>query len=58
VLISDIAGANLHGWSSVLVRTGVYNDADGEPAHMPSVIADDVEIGVRWAIERSMKGGA
>ncbi|PVU91348.1 hypothetical protein BB559_004175 [Furculomyces boomerangus] len=30
---SDIAGANRHGWSSVLVRTGVFNGRKGENHH-------------------------
>ncbi|KAL7423421.1 hypothetical protein Q5752_001001 [Cryptotrichosporon argae] len=47
---SDIAGANAHGWHSILLRTGVYQG--GEPAHRPTVICDDVEQGVWWAIER------
>ncbi|KAK8854859.1 TIGR01456 family HAD hydrolase [Kwoniella newhampshirensis] len=50
---SDIAGANAHGWSSILVRTGVFRDPNGEvPEHEPTVIADDVEKGVEWAIRR------
>lgn len=53
-MIADIAGANGHGWNSILLRTGVYQDADGEPAHIPTTISDDVEAGVRWALARSM----
>ncbi|WWD18993.1 TIGR01456 family HAD hydrolase [Kwoniella shandongensis] len=50
---SDIAGANAHGWSSILVRTGVFSDENGEtPEHKPTVIMDDVEKGVEWAIRR------
>ncbi|KAI0666561.1 HAD hydrolase [Trametes maxima] len=51
---SDIAGANGAGWPSVLVRTGVYDPAQGPPAHEPTYIAEDVEEAVRWAIEREM----
>ncbi|OXG86108.1 HAD hydrolase [Cryptococcus neoformans A2-102-5] len=52
---SDIAGANAHGWSSILVRTGVFHDTHGEkPAFQPTVIADNVEKGVEWAIGREM----
>ncbi|KAI0656680.1 HAD-like domain-containing protein [Cubamyces menziesii] len=51
---SDIAGANGAGWESVLVRTGVYDPAQGPPAHTPTYVAEDVEEAVRWAIERSM----
>ncbi|WVN90213.1 TIGR01456 family HAD hydrolase [Cryptococcus depauperatus CBS 7841] len=52
---SDIAGANAHGWNSILVRTGVFHDTHGEvPEHIPTVITDDVEEGVEWAIKREM----
>lgn len=52
---SDIAGANAHGWSSILVRTGVFHDTHGEkPAYQPTVIVDDVEKGVEWAIGKEM----
>ncbi|EPQ27891.1 uncharacterized protein PFL1_04635 [Pseudozyma flocculosa PF-1] len=48
---SDIAGANNYGWSSALVRTGVYKDAHGTPRHEPTVIVDDVEQAVKKALE-------
>ncbi|WVQ81944.1 TIGR01456 family HAD hydrolase [Cryptococcus sp. DSM 104549] len=52
---SDIAGANAHGWSSILVRTGVFSDAQGQlPRHAPTMIADNVEKGVEWAILNEM----
>ncbi|KAH8081835.1 HAD-like domain-containing protein [Filobasidium floriforme] len=51
---SDIAGANAHGWNSVLLKTGVYRT--GEPRHKPTSIADDVEVAVRWAVERAARG--
>ncbi|KAI9442660.1 HAD-like domain-containing protein [Lactarius indigo] len=35
------------GWSSILVRTGVYDPADGPPA-------ENVEAAVYWAIEREI----
>ncbi|VDB95371.1 unnamed protein product [Peniophora sp. CBMAI 1063] len=47
---SDIAGANGAGWGSVLVRTGVYEDAQGPPAHQPTHIADNVLDAVQWAM--------
>jgi ribonucleotide monophosphatase NagD (HAD superfamily) len=50
----DIAGANGHGWKSILLRTGVYEDAHVPPAHTPTTIADDVEVGVRWALDQSL----
>ncbi|THH18163.1 hypothetical protein EW146_g2776 [Bondarzewia mesenterica] len=54
-LLLDIAGANAVGWTSILVRTGVYDPGQGQPTHMPTHITDDVETAVRWAIEREMK---
>ncbi|WVR07444.1 TIGR01456 family HAD hydrolase [Kwoniella sp. DSM 27419] len=54
--LSDIAGANAHGWSSILLRTGVFRDPNGErPEHEPTVICDDVEKGVEWAIEHELR---
>ncbi|EJU04030.1 HAD hydrolase [Dacryopinax primogenitus] len=50
---SDIAGANAHGWESILVNTGVYNSADdGPPVHWPTRMLDNVEQAVEWAIDR------
>jgi len=52
---ADIAGANAAGWSSVLVRTGVYDPVDGPPAHNPTHEAENVEAAVQWAIGREVK---
>jgi hypothetical protein len=59
-LLQDIAGANnanKHAsagqkWSSILLKTGVYNAEDGEPAHKPTTISNDVLEGVLWALKR------
>jgi len=53
---SDIAGANAAGWSSVLVRTGVYDPQQGLPSHKPTHEADDVENAVKWVLERELSG--
>ena len=58
---SDIAGtltflntgANNFGWSSALVRTGVYRDIEGPPAHKPTLVMDNVEIAVRTIMKNS-----
>ena len=50
---SDIAGANAFGWESLLVKTGVYKD--GVPAHKPTRIVENVEEGVKWAIQRELE---
>lgn len=55
-LTSDIWGANKCGWDSILLRTGVY--AGGEPSHKPTMICDDVELAVEWAIENELRKGA
>ncbi|KAF8906463.1 HAD-hyrolase-like-domain-containing protein [Gymnopilus junonius] len=51
---SDVAGANAAGWSSILVKTGVYDPSDGPPSHSPAHIAEDVEEAVKWAIQREV----
>ncbi|EMD37526.1 hypothetical protein CERSUDRAFT_83262 [Gelatoporia subvermispora B] len=52
---SDIAGANAAGWESILVHTGVYDPRQGPPTHQPTQEAVDVEVAVRWAIDRELK---
>ncbi|KAI9143394.1 HAD-like domain-containing protein [Paraphysoderma sedebokerense] len=47
---ADIKGANDYGWNSILVKTGVYSG--GKPQHTPSVLVNDVEEGVVWALKR------
>ncbi|PWN46505.1 hypothetical protein IE53DRAFT_322851, partial [Violaceomyces palustris] len=48
---SDIAGANGYGWSSALVRTGVYKDSHGPPNHKPTLLVDNVEEAVSKALD-------
>ncbi|CAK5265587.1 unnamed protein product [Mycena citricolor] len=50
---SDIAGANAAGWNSILVKTGVYSG--GEPTHVPTHYAENVEEAVKWAIQREFE---
>ena len=57
-LFLDIAGANGAGWDSVLVHTGVYDPADGPPAHEPTFQAANVEEAVRRAISLAVHGGS
>jgi len=47
-----LSGANAASWSSILVRTGVYDPAHAPPAHQPTYEAEDVEEAVKWAFER------
>lgn len=51
----DIAGANAANWSSVLVRTGVYDPEQSPPTHEPTYISEDVGEAVDWAINREME---
>ncbi|KAF5385856.1 hypothetical protein D9615_002350 [Tricholomella constricta] len=54
---SDIAGANAADWSSILVRTGVFDPQQGPPSHKPTYLANDVEAAVKWAIDRELAKG-
>ncbi|KIM78996.1 hypothetical protein PILCRDRAFT_823860 [Piloderma croceum F 1598] len=51
---SDIAGANVARWNSVLVHTGVYEPTRGPPTHEPTHEASDVEQAVKWAMDREI----
>lgn len=57
---SDIRGANdyksPHGseWKSILLKTGVYQSGT-EPSCQPTVIVDNVEAAVRWAVKDAQK---
>ncbi|PKI84570.1 hypothetical protein MVES1_001798 [Malassezia vespertilionis] len=50
---SDHAGANNFGWSSVLVRTGVYRDVDGPPSSPPTLIVDNVAEAIKSIMKRT-----
>lgn len=53
---SDIAGANAAGWSSFLVKTGVYDESLGlPPDHKPTKIVKDVGEAVREGVEMAWK---
>ena len=49
---SDIAGANINGWDSLLVRTGVYKDDDWETAvaHPTCGVHDDILEAVKYVL--------
>ncbi|CAO1616807.1 unnamed protein product [Sympodiomycopsis kandeliae] len=49
---SDIKGGNDFKWETVLVRTGVYRDALGEPKYTPTMLVDDVQVAVAEALKR------
>ncbi|KAH3900191.1 uncharacterized protein SCDLUD_003162 [Saccharomycodes ludwigii] len=51
---SDIIGAYNYGWSSCLVRTGVYKDGDPLPCQ-PTMIVDDVWQAVQQALRKEGK---
>lgn len=46
---SDIIGGHNYGWSTCLVRTGVYKDGDPLPCE-PTIVADNVLDAVRAAM--------
>ncbi|KAJ1944260.1 hypothetical protein FBU59_002651, partial [Linderina macrospora] len=50
---ADIAGANGAGWTSVLVRTGVFSGPAGsnDPVNPAHCVTDHVEDAVKWIIE-------
>ena len=52
---SDIKGAVDFGWSSALVRTGVYKDHNGPPKYKPTILVDNVEQAVIQAIQSEWK---
>ncbi|KAJ1017862.1 hypothetical protein NDA16_005178 [Ustilago loliicola] len=52
---SDIKGAVDFGWSSALVRTGVYKDHNGPPNYKATILVDNVEQAVIQAIQREWK---
>ncbi|KIJ50514.1 hypothetical protein M422DRAFT_59084 [Sphaerobolus stellatus SS14] len=47
-----IGGANSANWSSILVRTGVYDHTAGPPEHTPTSEAGNVEHAVKWALKK------
>ncbi|KAJ2733374.1 hypothetical protein IW152_003112 [Coemansia sp. BCRC 34962] len=50
---ADIAGANGAGWTSVLVRTGVFDGPPGanDATHPAHLVTDHVEDAVSWIID-------
>ncbi|KAH9454849.1 hypothetical protein Pst134EB_033493 [Puccinia striiformis f. sp. tritici] len=54
---SDIQGANNYGWSSVLVKTGVFKgDKPEDAAHVPTAVQSDVLEAVQWALRQEGHG--
>ncbi|KAI8097266.1 HAD-like domain-containing protein [Halteromyces radiatus] len=49
---ADIKGANAHGWSSLLVRTGVHTGPGNSQEYPADVVCDNVLDAVRWAINK------
>lgn len=52
---SDIMGANVNGWESLLLRTGVYKDADWDTivAKPSAGVHDDVLESIRFALREN-----
>ncbi|EPX74723.1 cardiolipin synthase/hydrolase fusion protein [Schizosaccharomyces octosporus yFS286] len=53
---SDIRGANDYGWTSILVRTGIFQGADNSPKYPAKHVAKNVWEGMRWALSRHVPG--
>ncbi|KAA1072469.1 hypothetical protein PGT21_034784 [Puccinia graminis f. sp. tritici] len=54
---SDIQGANNYGWSSILVKTGVFKgDKPEDAAHVPTSVQSDVLEAVQWALRQEGHG--
>ncbi|KAF9585633.1 hypothetical protein BGW38_001456 [Lunasporangiospora selenospora] len=53
---ADIAGANSHGWESLLVKTGVFRTKNNENHHIhpATAVVDHVEDAVRWILTKEM----
>lgn len=47
---ADIAGANAYGWTSILVKTGIF-DGNGNSSEFPAnLVCEDIEEAVHWAL--------
>ncbi|KAI8388885.1 HAD-like domain-containing protein [Radiomyces spectabilis] len=47
---ADIKGANAYGWSSILVRTGVFQGTGNSAAYPATKVCNHVQDAVEWAI--------
>ncbi|KAI8808524.1 HAD-like domain-containing protein [Cladochytrium replicatum] len=49
---ADVAGANGYGWTSILVKTGVWDpELHGETGHGATYVVEDVEDGVKLLLD-------
>ncbi|KAF9432268.1 hypothetical protein BGZ76_011033 [Entomortierella beljakovae] len=51
---SDIAGANAHGWDSILLKTGVFRTSglENHSVHPATKVVEHVEDAIRWIIAK------
>ncbi|CAG8542209.1 9963_t:CDS:10 [Paraglomus brasilianum] len=49
---ADIAGANAHNWTSILVRTGVFQGKDNDSKFPADYVAQHVFEAVQWMFDR------
>ncbi|KAI8062245.1 HAD-like domain-containing protein [Gongronella butleri] len=49
---ADIRGANGHGWSSILVKTGVFKGPGNSPVYPADHVCEHVLDAVQWAIQQ------
>ncbi|CAG8745360.1 13754_t:CDS:10, partial [Dentiscutata erythropus] len=52
---SDIAGANAHGWTSILVRTGLFKGEDNHHLHPANHVTDNILQAVEWMFYQEEK---
>ncbi|KAI8143055.1 HAD-like domain-containing protein [Fennellomyces sp. T-0311] len=52
---ADIQGANNYGWSSILVRTGVFREPGNSSLFPATSVCQHVEEAVEWAIAQEEK---
>ncbi|KAI9031695.1 HAD-like domain-containing protein [Phycomyces nitens] len=49
---ADIKGANAYGWTSILVRTGVFTEPGNSLIYPADAVCKHVEEAVEWAIDQ------
>ena len=49
----DIKGANDSGWSSILVRTGIFKGLTNDSSNPATKVCENVEESIKWIIKDS-----
>lgn len=48
---SDIDGGNRKGWTTILVRSGIFQGLHNDPTHPATYVVDDLEAAVEKIYE-------